>query len=288
METGQVNDDILQSTLEEGVLTLTLNRPDRLNALNPALMRALVEALADAAEDARVGCVLLRGSGRAFCAGGDIAAARDANEQKERTPEQIAADEERKAKRGPNTPEVMQAWLRRSADAVRLLHQMPKVSIAALQGAVVGAGLGLATACDFRIAATSASFSTGFRKVGYSGDFGGSYFLTRLIGTAKARELYLLDRKIDAQEALRLGLVTEVVEADALDARARELAVSLAAGPRIAQRYIRKNLNLAEEGSLEAVLDAEVLHQNRCSATEDHKEAVKALFEKRTPQFRGL
>ncbi len=283
-----MSEEILQSQLDEGVLTLTLNRPDRLNALNPALMRALVDALSDAAEDARVGCVLLRGNGRAFCAGGDIAAARDANEGAERSAEQMAADELRKAKRGPNTPEVMQAWLRRSSESVRLLHEMPKPTVAALQGAVVGAGLGLATACDFRVAASNISLSTGFRKVGYSGDFGGSYFLTRLLGTAKARELYLLDAKINAEQANQLGLLTRLVEPEALDAEARALALQLAAGPRIAQRYIKQNLHLALDAELAAVLDAAVRHQNRCSATEDHKEAVNAMFEKRSPQFCGV
>lgn len=283
-----MSDDILLQSLDQGVLTLTLNRPERLNALNPALMRVLVEALQDAADDARVGCVLLRGSGRAFCAGGDIAAARDANEGKEKTAEEQATDELRKAKRGPNTPEVMQAWLRRSAESARLLNQMPKPTVAALQGAVVGAGLGLAAACDFRIAASDAKFSTGFRKVGYSGDFGGSYFLTQLIGTARTRELYLLDSRLDAAQAERLGLVTRVVEPEQLQTQAQEMALTLASGPPIAQRYIKQNLNLAQAGGLEAVLESEVRNQNRCSQTEDHKEAVKALFEKRTPHFRGL
>lgn len=283
-----MSEPILLSHLEDGVLALTLNRPDRLNALNPALMRLLAEALADAADDARVGCVLLRGAGRAFCAGGDIAAARDANERKPLSADERAADELRRAKRGPNTPEAMQAWLRRSVESVRLLRHMPKPTVAALQGAVVGAGLGLAAACDFRVAATNVSCAAGFRKVGYSGDFGGSYFLTQLIGTAKTRELYLLDTKLDANEAHRLGLLTRVVEPEALDHSARELALQLAAGPGIAQRYIKKNLNLSLEAGLEAVLDAEVVHQNRCSATEDHQEAVKALFEKRPPRFRGV
>lgn len=279
--------DILLSQLEAGVLTLTLNRPERLNALNPALMRALVEALADAADDARVGCVLLKGSGRAFCAGGDIAAARDAHDAKEKSAEELAADELRKAKRGPNTPEVMQAWLRRSMESVRLLHQMPKPTVAAVQGAAVGAGLGLAAACDFRVVASDAKFSTGFRKVGYSGDFGGTYFLTRLLGTAKARELYLLDRRIDAATADWLGLVTKLVEPEQLEREAWELAAELAKGPRIAQRYLKKNLNAAEESPLELVLDLEAQHQNRCSQTDDHKEALRAMFEKREPQFTG-
>lgn len=281
-------EEVLLSHLEDGVLALTLNRPDRMNALNPGLMRALHEALLDAADDARVACVLLKGNGRSFCAGGDIAAARDANEQKQATVDELAADELRKAKRGPNTPEVMMGWLRRSMESVRLLHQMPKPTVAALHGSVVGAGLGLASACDFRIVARNASFATGFLKVGYSGDFGGSYLLTRLLGTAKARELYLLNTKLDATEAERLGLVTRMVEPEALEQEALAFALTLAQGPRIAQRYMKKNLNAAEEGSLEALLDLEVQSQTRCAQSEDHKEAVKALFEKRAPQFRGL
>jgi 2-(1,2-epoxy-1,2-dihydrophenyl)acetyl-CoA isomerase len=283
-----MSEPILLSTLEDNVLTLTLNRPDRLNALNPGLMRELSKALQDAADDARVGCVLLCGNGRSFCAGGDIGAARDANAQREQSPEELAADAERKAKRGPTTPEVMISWLRRSAESARLLHQMPKPTIAAVHGPVVGAGLNLAAACDFRIAAEDVTFSSGFRKVGYSGDFGGSYFLTRLLGTAKARELYLLDKRLDAQEALRLGFITQVAEQEKLHSDALAVALKLAHGPRIAHRYIKKNLNIAEEGSLETVLDIEATHQFRCSQTEDHKEAVKALFEKRAPEFRGV
>src|SRR5882724_1606379 len=205
--------EILLREFSDGVLVLTLNRPDRLNALNPALMRALVEAARDAAEDARVGAVVLRGAGRAFCAGGDIGGPA---KKQEPSPEEAAAIAEREAKRGPDTLETRVAWLRGNVEVVRLLHEMPKPTITMVQGAAAGAGLCLAAACDFRIVAENASFTTAFVKVGFAGDYGGTYFLTALCGPAKARELYLLGDKIDAAEALRIGLVTRVVPLEAL------------------------------------------------------------------------
>ncbi|HKY91666.1 MAG TPA: enoyl-CoA hydratase-related protein [Nevskiaceae bacterium] len=278
---------ILESTLVEGVLTLTLNRPDRRNALHPPLMRALVDALADAQDDARVRCVLLRGAGKDFCVGGDVAAAKDANDAREPSPEEQAAAAEKAAKRGPITPEQLTAWLRRSADSARLLHQMPKVTVAALHGNVVGAGLGLALACDFRIVADSTKFTAGFLKVGYSGDFGGAWFLQNLVGAAKARELYLLNETIDAGTAERLGLSTRRVADDQLDAAATEFAAKIAKGPPIAMRYMKANFLSARTTPLDQYLDLETRNQNRTGMTQDSKEALKALFEKRAPIFKG-
>ena len=281
------DEEILLSTLDAGVLTLTLNRPKSRNALNPPLMRALHDALLDAQDDARVRCVVLRGNGKDFCAGGDIAAAKEANAGKEQSSEEKAMAAERAAKRGPTTPEFMTTWLRRSMESARLLHQMHKPTIAAVHGNVVGAGLGLAMACDFRIVADSAKFMTGFLKVGFSGDFGGSYFATKLLGTAKARELYMLNESIDAATADRLGLATRRVTDDTLAAATAEFAAGLANAAPIALRYMKQNLNAAEFGRLEDCFDLEVRNQNRAGATEDSKEAIRALFEKRTPDFKG-
>lgn len=280
--------DVLIQDLNEGVLTLTLNRPDKLNALNPALMRALLDAARDAADDARVRAVLLRGAGRGFCAGGDIGTDRDAKSKTEPTEAERLAAEERAAKRGPDSHEMRVNWLRTNMEAARLLHQMPKPTIAAVRGAAAGAGFALAAACDFRIVAESAKFTTAFVHVGFSGDYGGSYFLTRLLGAAKARELYLLGDKIDAQEAQRLGLVTRLVSDEQLDEEAMAFARRLAGGPPVAYRYIKRNLNAAESGTLEEVFDLEAQHMTRTAQTEDHKEAAKAFFEKRKPVFKGI
>lgn len=283
-----MSDDILLHHLEDGVLTLSLNRPASRNALSPALMRALHDALLDAQEDARVRCLVLRGNGKDFCAGGDIAAAKDANDAKELSEAEKAAAAERAARRGPTTPELMTAWLRRSMESARLLHQMPKPTIAAVQGNALGAGLGLALACDFRIVADSAKFAAGFLKVGYSGDFGGSYFATKLLGPAKARELFLLNQSLDADSAAHLGLATRRVPDSELAAAAGELAAQLAKGPPVALRYMKQNLNAAEQESLEHCFELEARNQNRTGMTEDSKEAIKALFEKRAPQFKGI
>lgn len=282
-----MSDEILISELNDHVLTLTLNRPKSRNALNPPLMRALYDALNDAAEDARVRCVVLRGNGPDFCAGGDIAAAKDANDKKELSAEEKAQEELRKAKRGPNSSEYMLNWLTRSGESSRILNQMPKPTIAVLHGNVVGAGVGLATGCDFRIVADDTRFMSGFIKIGYSGDFGGSYFMTRLVGPAKAREFYLLNERIDAQEANRLGLATRVGTVDEVDAIAQEMARKLAASPPISLRYMKKNINTAADNTLERSFEVEVLNQHRIGSTEDSREALKAMFEKREPTFQG-
>ena len=161
------------------------------------------------------------------------------------------------------------------------------VVIAMVNGPAVGAGLGLAMACDLRIAGRSARFGTGFAGVGYSGDFGGSWTLTRLVGTAKARELYFLGDIIDAETARSLGLVSRVVEDDALRDETTALARRIADGPRIAYGYMKRNLFAAETEPLAAVLEMEAVHQARAAMTEDHLEAARAFTEKRRPVFKG-
>ncbi len=263
-----MTDDLLEAT-EDGVATLTMNRPERRNALSPAMLEALAEALPRLAADAGVGVVVLTGSAPAFCAGGDVKAMAEGRE--------FAAD----------TLEEKTQLLRRSMEVSRWLHDMPKPTIAQVGGAAAGAGLSLALACDMRIAGMSARFTTAFARVGYSGDFGGSYFLTRLVGTAKARELYFTADLLDAREALALGLVNRVVADDELAAETRALAARLAHGPTVALRYIKRNMNAAETGSLEALLDLEALHHSRCGMTEDHREATQAFVDKREPVFKG-
>lgn len=260
--------DLLES-VKDGVARLTMNRPERLNALSRAMLDALLEALPRLGEDPGVGAVVLTGAGRAFCAGGDVKAMAEGAELPEGTLEDKATA------------------LRARMEVSRWLHEMPKPTIAMVRGAAAGAGLSLALACDLRIAGDSARFGTAFGRVGYSGDFGGSYFLTRLVGTAKARELYFTADLIDAPQALALGIANRVVPDSRLEDETMTLAGRLARGPRIAHRYMKRNLNAAEAGTLVELLDLEAWHHTRCGMTEDHREATRAFVEKREPIFRG-
>jgi len=167
------------------------------------------------------------------------------------------------------------------------LFRMPKPTIAALPGAAAGAGFSLALACDMRVMASTAIMTTAFARVGFSGDYGGTYFLTQLVGSAKARELYFLSDRVSADEALRLGLVNWVVEPEQLQARTMEIARRLASGPTVAYRYMKENLNRAMAGEVEDCLDLEATHHVHCGQTEDHREATKAFVEKREPVFKG-
>src|SRR5262249_41138132 len=166
------------------------------------------------------------------------------------------------------------------------LHEMPKVTIAMVRGAAAGAGLSLALACDLRVASDSARFATAFARVGYSGDFGGSWDLTPPVRPAHARGRYYTADIGDAQHALALGLANRVVPDARLEEETMALAGRLARGPRVAYRYMKRNFNAAESGTLRDSLDLEALHHTRCGMTEDHREAAKAFVEKREPLFR--
>ena len=172
-------------------------------------------------------------------------------------------------------------------EASRLLHEMPKPTIAMLNGVAAGAGMSLALACDLRIAGRSARMTTAFAKVGLSGDYGGTWFLTQLVGTARARELYFLSDVLDAARIEALGLANRVVADEELAAETMALAERLASGPSVALRYMKRNLNVAESGDLAAGLDSEAYGMLRCRASEDHKEAAQAFVEKRAPAFKG-
>jgi 2-(1,2-epoxy-1,2-dihydrophenyl)acetyl-CoA isomerase len=260
-----MNDMVLQS-LDNGLLTITMNRPDRRNALNADMTRGLVEAARRAAEDHEVRAVLLKGAGGTFCVGGVKSMAEG---------------------RAPLPFEAKKSNLRRGMEVSRILHGMPKPVVAQIDGAAAGAGLSIALSCDLRIAGASAKITTAFAKVGLSGDYGGTYFLTRMLGSAKARELYLMSPVLTAQEALALGVVTKVVPDGEVEAAAHELALSLATGPTVTLGYIKTNINNAEHLPLEACFDAEAMHHSRCGDTADHKEAAKAFVEKRKPAFLG-
>jgi len=257
----------LLETIEDGIATLTFNRPERLNALSTPIMQGLLDGLPRLAGDPAVKVVVLTGAGRAFCAGGDVKSMAEGSEQR-------------------STTEAT-TRLRSRMEVSRILHELPKLTIAMINGPAAGAGLALALACDLRIAGTSARLVTAFVRVGFSGDFGGSYFLTRLVGTAKARELYFTGRPVEAGEALSLGLVNRVIPDEELATVTMELARSLAQGPSIALSLMKRNLNCAENGSLAELLDMEAVHQVQTGRTEDHREAAKAFVEKRTPIFIG-
>jgi 2-(1,2-epoxy-1,2-dihydrophenyl)acetyl-CoA isomerase len=261
-----MSNDIVLQKLEGGLLTITMNRPERRNALNPDMVRGLVEAARRAADDPEVRAVLFKGAGGTFCVGGDVKSMAEG--------------------RAPLPFETKLANLRR-VEVSRILHQMPKPVVAQLDGAAAGAGLSMALSCDLRIASESCKITTAFAKVGFSGDYGGTYFLTQLLGSARARELYLLSPVLSATEAQAIGIVTKVVPDAEIDAAAHELALSLAQGPSIALGYMKRNINNAEHLALEDCFDGEAFHHTRCGDTDDHKDAAKAFVEKRKPTFRG-
>jgi 2-(1,2-epoxy-1,2-dihydrophenyl)acetyl-CoA isomerase len=260
--------DLLEQ-VKDGVAVLTLNRPARLNAMSRPMLDALLEALPRLAEDPEIGVIVLTGAGRGFCAGGDVKAMAEGTEL------------------GGQTMEEKAQALRSRMETSRWLHEMPKPTIAMMRGPAAGAGLSLAMACDLRIASDTVRLGTAFARVGYSGDFGGSYYLTQLVGTAKARELYFTADLLDAQQALGLGLVNRVVADARLEEETMALASRLARGPRVAYRYMKRNMNAAETASLKDMLDLEAWHHTRTGMTEDHREAARAFVEKREPQFKG-
>jgi 2-(1,2-epoxy-1,2-dihydrophenyl)acetyl-CoA isomerase len=269
----------LLKMLQGGVLTLTLNRPDSLNSLTWELMRLLNEALEEAAVDPEVRVVVLTGAGRGFCAGGNI-----------RGKEQLDPLDPVSNRIGQaawRSLEVRASQVLKLSVSPKLLHAMPKPTIAMVRGAAAGAGLCLAAACDLRIVSDNAVFTTAFAAAARSGDFGGSYLISRLVGSAKARELYLFADKIDAAQAERIGLVSRVVPDDALETETMACARRLAAGPATAYRYIKRNLNAAETMSLEQVIEIETYNMLRCASSDDAKELAAAAKENRPPVYKG-
>lgn len=269
IDTG--TNDLLAS-LSEGVLTLTLNRPKARNALTKAMTGALAQQLAEAEFDPEVKCIVVTGAAGAFCAGGDVKG--------------MAASGDGTV--GDNTIDaaIHRQRVNQRATAGQLF-KMPKPTLAALPGPAAGAGLSLALACDLRIMASDAFLTTAFARVGFSGDYGGTYFLTQLVGSAKARELYYLSERVSAEEAQRLGLTNWVCEPDELAQKTNEIAQRLANGPTVAYRYMKENLNRAMHGDVDDCLDLEATHHVHCGQTEDHREAAKAFVEKRQPVFKG-
>jgi 2-(1,2-epoxy-1,2-dihydrophenyl)acetyl-CoA isomerase len=244
MSSEQQNVVLVQN--ESGVRIITLNRPDRLNALDQQLMTDLADAVADAARDTSVGCVVVTGAGRGFCAGGDL---------KGGAGEPMVVD----AEKGSRIEQAV-AQLTAHVEASRLLHTMPKPTIAMINGPVAGAGIGIAGACDLRFAGQSATFLSGFDRIGASGDYGSTWFWTRIVGTGVAREIMFLSDKLSAEEAFAKGLYTRLFPDDQLQGETLKVARRLADGPRMGHRYMKANLNAAEDQSFEAALDGEIVN----------------------------
>jgi 2-(1,2-epoxy-1,2-dihydrophenyl)acetyl-CoA isomerase len=270
IDTG--TEDLL-ANLDEGVLTLTLNRPEARNAMSGEMTAALAQQLADAELNTKVRCVVLTGAGKGFCAGGDVKG--------------MAASGDGTV--GDNTIDgaIHRQRVNQRATAGKL-YSMPKPTIAALPGAAAGAGLSLALACDMRVMASNAIMTTAFARVGFSGDYGGTFFMSQLIGTAKARQLYFMSERVSAQEALSLGLTNWVCESDELATKTQEIAAQLAVGPAVAYRYMKENFARAmSSGDVDDCLDLEATHHVHCGQTQDHKNATKAFVAKREPTFIG-
>ena len=261
----------LLETVEGGIATLTMNRPEARNALTLEMMDALLEALARLSANPAVRLVVLTGAGRAFCAGGDVKGFA------------------RNVAGGDDLPSFDNkvTTLRARMEVSRWLHEMPKPTLAVIPGPAAGAGFAMALACDMRIAADDAKLTTAFSRIGLSGDFGGSYFLSKLVGPAKAREMYFTAEVLRGDQAHALGLVNRCVPLADLPQAARAYAQELAALPTVAIGYMKRNLNAAGRQSLSEVMDTEAVHMVRTFDTDDHKNAALAFVDKREPQFQG-
>jgi len=261
VETGT---DTVWAEVTNGVGIVTLHRPERRNALHPEMYDAVPRLLEQFIADSDVGCIMITGAGTAFCSGGDVAGG---------TSRRKPADEGVPVR--TKTPKEQGSMLARDARMVELLHDSPKVTLAALPGAAVGAGLSIALSTDLRIAAESAKLIPGWAGLGFSGDFGGTWFLTQLVGPSKALELLIANAPIDAQSALALGLVNRVVPDEEFLTSARGWAESIASGPRVAHGFMKENVRQAERLSLSEALPLESERMARSAGTQEHKAAVK-------------
>jgi enoyl-CoA hydratase/carnithine racemase len=258
---------ILLEAKHDGIATLVMNRPDRLNALNNELAMAINDALGRIAEDDTVRVVVITGAGRAFCAGGDLGALGKGR--------QTGATHE------------LEPLLRAGMQMVLKMRTMPQPVIAAVNGAAAGAGMNIALAADIRIAAEESTFGQNFAKVGLFPDYGGTFFLPQLVGASKAAELFYTGDMIDAKTALALGIVNQVVPAAQLEATVKTLAQKIAQGPPLPIRAAKKVLFASEEKELSKALDTEVREQIRCYLSDDCNEGIRAFFDKRLPKFQG-
>jgi 2-(1,2-epoxy-1,2-dihydrophenyl)acetyl-CoA isomerase len=264
----------LRAEIDDGVAVLTMNRPERRNAFSAAMLSAMASVLAQVEADEEVGCVVLTGAAGAFCAGGDVkgmAARASGNGSGASVPVDAAIHRQRLSQRATSGR----------------LWAMPKPTIAAIGGPAAGAGLSLALSCDLRYAVPGAVLTTAFAKVAFAGDYGGTWFLTQLVGPAVAKELYYFSDRLTAEDARKLGIVNGIFPAEDFEREVMARARRLATGPSIAYRYMKENLNRAVTGDLGDCMDLEVTHHTHTAFTEDHREAAQAFVDKREPQFRG-
>jgi 2-(1,2-epoxy-1,2-dihydrophenyl)acetyl-CoA isomerase len=261
-------ENVILTEVRDRVATLTLNRPEKMNALSADLFAQAIPKLKEWAHDPEVGAIVITGAGRAFCAGGDVSAM---------------------AKSGGADLSLEQRVdrLREAQELSWLLYNLPKVTIAAVNGAAAGAGLGIALACDLRIASSAAKFGAAYAKVGFGGDFGTTWLLTHYAGAPKAKEMFFLSEMIDAAEAMRIGIVNRVAEPEALLTTVEEIASRIAHGPLTSYRYMKANVNLAATTDFRTLLDREAETHLRCGMTDDHHEGVQAFLEKRAASFTG-
>lgn len=250
-----------------GVATLTLNRPEVMNAFGGDMREALYHRLCEAEADAGVRCVVITGAGKAFCAGGDVASMASLQDQDDVAP-------------------IRQRMLT-GGEIVKFIHGMTKPVVAAVNGAAAGAGMNLALACDFRYAAASAKFAQSFVKIGLVPDWAGHYLLPRLVGTARAMELMMTGERIDAAEALRLGIVNRVFDDASFHADVRTRVRLLAEGPPEALALIKQGVQRGADASLPEVLAFELQAQSALFLSADAREGMRAFLEKRAPRFGG-
>ncbi|ROZ69145.1 enoyl-CoA hydratase [Ramlibacter sp. WS9] len=275
-----MTDAIRWDLADSGVLTLSFDRPEVKNAIDTAGQQLLVRLLDDAERHPGVKVVVLTGTGQSFCTGADIRSMGAPD------PDDAIAQEYGKTPLW-QAQEARTDRLKHLARASLQLHGMGKPTIAKLRGPAAGMGFSMALACDFRIAADNAFFISSFAKIGTPGDYGGSYFLTQLVGPSKAKEIYMFSDRVLAAEALSLGMVNRVVADAELDAATDAFALRLAQGPAMAHRYIKQNIHAAAHQTIEEVFDLEARNMIRCRLSEDCKEALVAFQEKRQPRFEG-
>ena len=252
----------LIDSLRNGVLVLTLNRAEKLNALSLDLYDSLLSSLKRAQLDSAIGAVVITGAGSHFCAGGDVSRMASSNPQLLSREERIAS-------------------LRERVEIVELLHTMNKPTIAMMRGWAVGAGMSIALACDLRYGDITTKLKTGFIELGLSGDFGGHYFLSRIIGSAKARELYLLSAVIGAERAEQLNILNAIYGEDELELAVLKIAEKLATRSKTAMTYIKQNLNMAANILLPEMLDEEIIRHIACTESEEFSQATKSFAKKR-------
>ncbi|WP_075790868.1 enoyl-CoA hydratase-related protein [Massilia putida] len=262
-----MSESVILEELKEGVLTLTLNRPERKNAVTREMMALMNATLRRAADDPAVRAIVLTGAGKDFCAGGDMQAIAGVAQPGGQAPGAAALSQEQ--------------VLRHGADTAMLLHRMGKPTLAVINGVAAGGGLALAAACDIRMCGASARFTFAYPKIGLSGDFGASYLLEKLLGTSRAREFCLLSPLIGAEEALRLNLVNRVCADADLHGLGAELAAQLARSATFALGCVKRNLNAAAELSVDEAIDVEIATFAACKATDEHRQAAMAFAAKR-------